>query len=101
MSSARNLQSNVSVSDGSAPVKVEKPKAPRPSICARSTADSAAAREKVTAKSKNSTVLPNGAKFTAEKGAVVEGSTPKRHNTKGLLKSYLINGGNSIYKQTQ
>eukprot|EP00291_Cryptomonas_curvata_P016321 CAMPEP_0172155806 /NCGR_PEP_ID=MMETSP1050-20130122/2834_1 /TAXON_ID=233186 /ORGANISM="Cryptomonas curvata, Strain CCAP979/52" /LENGTH=274 /DNA_ID=CAMNT_0012824753 /DNA_START=73 /DNA_END=894 /DNA_ORIENTATION=- len=82
MSSARNLQSNVSVSDGTTATKVEKPKAPRPSICARSTADSAAAREKVAAKSKNSAILPNGGKFTAEKGSAVEGSTPKRHNLK-------------------
>ena len=85
MSSARNLQSNVSVSDGSAPEKIEKPKAPRPSICARSTADSAAARQKVASKSKNSAILPNGGKFTAEKGSIVEGSTPKKHNHKGVM----------------
>jgi hypothetical protein len=83
MSSARNLQSNVSVADGSAAERIEKPKAPRPSICARSTADSAATRQKVAAKSKNSAILPKGGAFTAEKGTVVEGSTPKKHNIKG------------------
>ena len=83
MSTARNLTSSVSVSDGSAPVKFEKPRAPRPSVCARSTADSAATREKVAAKSKNSAILPNGGKFTAEKGSAIEGSAPRRFVNKG------------------
>eukprot|EP00286_Rhodomonas_abbreviata_P027679 CAMPEP_0181297420 /NCGR_PEP_ID=MMETSP1101-20121128/5229_1 /TAXON_ID=46948 /ORGANISM="Rhodomonas abbreviata, Strain Caron Lab Isolate" /LENGTH=306 /DNA_ID=CAMNT_0023402353 /DNA_START=142 /DNA_END=1062 /DNA_ORIENTATION=- len=77
MSTSRNLSSSVSVADGTGPTEMSKPKPPRQSVCARSTADSAAARQKATQKSKSSQILPTNTRFTADKSSHVEGSTPR------------------------
>lgn len=74
MSASRNLTSSVKMGDGSK-IDSSKPKAPRQSVCQRSTEASAATRKAVTDKAKNGTLGTIGAKLTTDRA--IAGSAPK------------------------
>jgi hypothetical protein len=74
MSASRNLTSSVKMGDGSK-IDSSKPKAPRQSVCQRSTEASAATRKAVTDKAKNGTLGTIGEKLTTDRA--IAGSAPK------------------------
>jgi len=81
MSSARNLSSTVTMSDGTpaGPMESSRLKASRMSVCQRSTAASVAMRKTATEKGKNGTgaFKVGGEKLATDK--TIEGSAPKKH----------------------